>query len=160
MQLVVPRATPGPADAAESAIAEILDPEIPVITITELGILRAIDLDPAAGTGTVTITPTYSGCPAMGAIANSIRNVAAAHGYRVDIETQLAPAWGTDDIAPDGIRKLAAYGIAAPSPDGTARCPQCGSAHTEVTSTFGATACKTLRRCLDCREPFEQFKAF
>ena len=136
MQLVVPRATPGPADAAESAIAEILDPEIPVITIT------------------------YSGCPAMGAIANSIRNVVAAHGYRVDIETQLAPAWGTDDIAPDGIRKLAAYGIAAPSPDGTARCPQCGSAHTEVTSTFGATACKTLRRCLDCREPFEQFKAF
>lgn len=144
------------------------DPEIPAISVTELGIVR--DVLVADDGVEVVVTPTYSGCPATEVIERSIREALAAGGAReVRVQMQLAPAWTTDWIAPAAQEKLRAYGIAPPgvvTVGGTRpltfvpriRCPRCGSSDTERLSQFGATACKALYRCRACREPFEYFK--
>ena len=144
------------------------DPEIPVISVTELGIVR--DVLVADDGVEVVVTPTYSGCPATEVIEQSIREALAAGGAReVRVQMQLAPAWTTDWIAPAAQEKLRAYGIASPgvvAVGGTRPlsfvprigCPRCGSSDTERLSQFGATACKALYRCRACREPFEYFK--
>jgi ring-1,2-phenylacetyl-CoA epoxidase subunit PaaD len=153
-------------------LAAIPDPEIPVISIVELGIVRKVAREGDAII--VTVTPTYSGCPATEMIASDIRRVLAQSGethYRV--ETQLAPAWTTDWIAPAARERLRAYGIAPPGERATQRvdvsglrrrptaavaCPRCGSSRTTELSRFGSTPCKAQYRCEDCREPFDYFK--
>lgn len=158
----------------ERAVRAISDPEIPVITIDDLGIVRevAVALDrQGRRVLRVTITPTYSGCPAMQAITDAIRRTAGRHGWEADVVTQLSPAWTTDWMSESGKERLRRFGIAPPSgtrPVGPVpvglqvrqvSCPQCGSPDTEELTRFGSTACKALRRCRDCREPFEEFKA-
>jgi len=169
--------------------ASVLDPEVPVVTIEDLGILRDVAVEPDGGV-LVTITPTYSGCPAMEAIRNDILDAFAQGGqYDVRVEFVLAPAWTTDWISGDGRRKLEEFGIAPPvgldkldhpkdgldHPKGgrdrsrgaggsvlltlSLRCPQCGSPDTRALSRFGSTACKSLWVCNACREPFDHFKA-
>ncbi|WP_326551016.1 1,2-phenylacetyl-CoA epoxidase subunit PaaD [Micromonospora sp. NBC_01813] len=154
--------------AARAAVAAVVDPEIRVLTIDDLGVLRGVDVDEPSGAVRVTVTPTYTGCPAMELIRGEIAAALARAGFtEVTISTELAPAWSTDWISPAGRAKLAAAGIAPPAPatDGpvpvqlTVRCPACGSPRTEQLSRFGATACKALWRCQDCAEPFEQMKA-
>jgi len=154
------------------AVAEsVKDPELPMLTIGDLGILRDVTVE--AGCVVVEITPTYSGCPALGAIrADLVRRLEQAGFDDVDVRTVLHPAWTTDWITADGRRKLAEHGIAPPGaaphhpvPLALSRrppqvnCPQCGSPATVEVSRFGATACKALRRCTVCAEPFEQIKA-
>lgn len=151
---------------ASSALDTVTDPELPFLTIRDLGILRDVRDD--AGTIVVTITPTYSGCPANDVIALDIDRALSAAGIeRFRVELIRAPAWTTDWITPDGRRKLAENGIAPPPPasgkralfeDVVLACPHCGSLNTEQVSAFGSTACKAHHRCLDCREPFEAFK--
>ena len=146
-------------------VAAVVDPEIQVLTIEELGVLRSVEADPT-GRVTVTITPTYSGCPAMDVIRSDIRTALADSGHRdVDIVVELAPAWSTDLISESGRAKLAAEGIAPPHRVAgpvrlalSVRCPRCGSLDTEQLSAFGSTACKALWRCRGCREPFDQIK--
>jgi ring-1,2-phenylacetyl-CoA epoxidase subunit PaaD len=164
--------------AAESAVAQAIsripDPEVPVISISDLGILRAVDVDEQAHTVTVTITPTYSGCPAMEAIASRIVFEAGRQGYAADVRTQLSPAWTTDWMSDDGRAALSRFGIAPPGPAPTGEpagpvavtltrhvvtCPLCGSTDTTEIAHFGSTACKALRRCNACLEPFDEFKA-
>lgn len=154
----------------EQAIRTIPDPEIPVISIDDLGIVREVELvdDELVR---VTITPTYSGCPAMEAIAGQIRRTAERHGRRAEVVTRLSPAWTTDWMSEGGRESLRRFGIAPPTgtrPVGPVSvglsvrrvtCPQCGSEDTEELARFGSTACKALRRCRACREPFEEFKA-
>ncbi len=136
-------------------LAGVADPEIPAVSVLDLGIVRAIDADG----GEVTITPTYSGCPATAAIEVAIRKALAGAGLGdVRLVTRLDPPWTTDWITPQGREKLAAYGIAPPSPSATAVCPHCGSADTVEVSRFGSTPCKALWRCLACAEPFDRFK--
>ena len=156
-------------------LGEVLDPEIPVISVVDLGIVRAVAFDGA--TCVVTITPTYSGCPAMQVIAESVQEALRGHGLtNVKLVTQLSPAWTTDWMSDAGKAALKGYGIAPPAQQvidikglhaGVKRraepllqiaCPNCGSAHTELTSQFGSTPCKALYKCLDCREPFDYFK--
>ena len=157
-------------------LGEVADPEIPVISIVDLGIVRSIEvLDEA--TCVVTITPTYSGCPAMQVIAEAITEALHRHGLRaVKLVSQLSPAWTTDWMSERGKSALRDYGIAPPAqrvidisglhtgvkrhalPKLTVVCPHCGSLHTEVTSQFGSTPCKALYKCLHCREPFDYFK--
>ena len=133
---------------------EVKDPEIPALSIWELGVLQ--DVIERDGQVTVVITPTYSGCPAMAHIENQIVNCLDAHGVsRAVVQTRLAPAWSTDWMDADGRAALRNYGIAPP---GSTACPQCGSGDTEVVSEFGSTACKALYRCLACLEPFDHFK--
>jgi ring-1,2-phenylacetyl-CoA epoxidase subunit PaaD len=155
------------AEQAWQVLARVADPEIPVISVTELGIVRDVRTDGA--TVEVVVTPTYSGCPATEVIGASIAAALREAGARdVRIRTQLAPAWTTDWIAPEALEKLRRYGIAPPAAarDGEQplafvpriACPLCGSHDTERLSQFGATACKALYRCRDCREPFEYFK--
>lgn len=174
--------TPLEAELLELA-GSVPDPELPVLTLRELGVVRAVH---AGGTDTVEVelTPTYTGCPAIEAMSLDIERVLREHGVReVTVRTVLAPAWTTDDITEEGRRKLREYGIAPPrartssgpvpvelgatrtratrpSEDEPAavRCPHCGSAETELLSRFSSTACKALRRCLACREPFDHFK--
>jgi len=142
----------------------VRDPELPALTIADLGILR--DVRERDGAVTVTITPTYSGCPALAQIAADLRRSLAAAGYdRVDIRTELSPPWTTGWITPDGRRKLAAAGIAPPGERRgpvlvplAVRCPRCGSADTRELSRFSGTACKALYRCRACLEPFEHVK--
>ncbi|WP_329106477.1 phenylacetate-CoA oxygenase subunit PaaJ [Micromonospora sp. NBC_01699] len=152
------------------AVAAVVDPEIRVLTIDELGILRAVDQDPETGRVTVTITPTYTGCPAMDVIRADIRAALRAAGYPdAEVATVYAPAWSTDWVTAAGRAKLAEAGIAPPGPADrrpgpvalrlTVRCPLCDSADTEQVSRFGSTACKALWRCRACREPFDQMKA-
>ncbi len=150
---------------ARALAAEVPDPEIPVVTIEDLGILRDVTEDDR-GWVHVQVTPTYSGCPAMDAIADDVVERLTRAGYlHVDVEFVLSPAWSTDDISAAGLAKLAAYGIAPPSPTGpvaltlSVRCPQCGSLDTRESSRFGSTACKSLWVCNACREPFDHFKA-
>jgi ring-1,2-phenylacetyl-CoA epoxidase subunit PaaD len=142
-------------DGAErilSVLAGVADPEIPMISVVDLGIVREVHDD------RVIITPTYTGCPAAQVIERDIRDALDAAGYRhVRVESVLSPAWTTDWITPDGRAKLLAYGIAPPT-RGTVICPRCGSGHTEEISRFGSTPCKALWRCLDCAEPFDLFK--
>jgi ring-1,2-phenylacetyl-CoA epoxidase subunit PaaD len=153
------------------AVAAVVDPEIRVITIDDLGILRDVTVD-EGGRVVVTITPTYSGCPAMDVIRSDITSAARFAGaHDVEVRTILAPAWTTDWISADGRAKLAASGIAPPSPVRAAgpipvtiglsiRCPRCNSTDTVELSRFGSTACKALRRCRACAEPFDHLKAF
>jgi ring-1,2-phenylacetyl-CoA epoxidase subunit PaaD len=129
------------------------DPEIPAVSVLDLGIVRSVDDEK------VVITPTYSGCPATLFIEQSIRQALDAAGYRsVAIETRLAPPWTTDWITAEGKAKLHAYGIAPPDLAKTATCPQCGSTDTEEISRFGSTPCKSQWRCKACLEPFDRFK--
>ncbi|MEU3824025.1 phenylacetate-CoA oxygenase subunit PaaJ [Streptomyces sp. SID486] len=172
------------ATALEAELLELAgsvpDPELPVLTLRELGVLRAVHVH---GTDAVEVdlTPTYTGCPAIEAMSLDIERVLRAHGMReVTVRTVLAPAWSTDDITPEGRDKLREFGIAPPRvrhDDGPVpltlgplrtrdtapgaepvHCPHCGSAETELLSRFSSTACKALRRCLACREPFDHFK--
>lgn len=148
--------------------ATVLDPEVPVLTIEDLGVLRSAGL--VDGRAHVTITPTYSGCPAMDAIRDDVVSVLADAGYPdARVELVLAPAWTTDWMSEEGKRKLEEYGIAPPSgraavPSGpirlalSVRCPQCGSLDTRETSRFGSTSCKALYTCNACQEPFDYFK--
>ncbi|WP_151088226.1 1,2-phenylacetyl-CoA epoxidase subunit PaaD [Hymenobacter baengnokdamensis] len=168
---MVTTSPPAPTEARIwQLLEEVSDPEVPVLSILDLGIVRAVAVD--GEHITVTITPTYSGCPAMSAIATDIRLRLLAEGYRqVTIHNQISPAWTTDWMSQAGRSKLEAYGIAPPI-DGTAsghvlnlfgqdtavRCPLCKSAHTHLVSQFGSTACKALYQCDDCREPFDYFK--
>lgn len=146
----------------------VLDPEVPVVSVVDLGIVRRLRTR-ADGTLTVTITPTYTGCPATVAIERSIRDALDATGFRsVAIETVLSPAWTTDWITERGRRQLKDYGI-APPPKGPAakslrgvadvvECPRCGSTSTREVSRFGSTPCKALWQCRSCHEPFDRFK--
>ncbi len=139
--------------AIMAVLAEVPDPEIPAVSVLDLGIVRGV------GGGKVQITPTYSGCPATRFIEESIREALDAAGYRdVGIETVLSPPWTTDWISDDGKAKLRAYGIAPPDLAKAATCPQCGSADTEEVSRFGSTPCKAQWRCRECLEPFDRFK--
>lgn len=142
--------------AAIMAVLEgVPDPEIPVLTITDLGIVRGIAHDPPR----VLISPTYTGCPATVAIETSIREALDRSGYEeIGIERVLFPPWTTDWITGRGRERLNAYGIAPPTPSPTALCPQCGSADTVEISRFGSTPCKAQWRCCSCLEPFERFK--
>lgn len=142
-------------------VARIPDPELPFLTIEELGILREVTEEPD-GRVVVTITPTYAGCPAMDAIR---ADIAAVVGSGVEVRTRLSPAWSTDDITEAGREKLAANGIAPPQHRPglrllqiRPRCPRCGSPETEELSRFGSTACKALWRCRTCAEPFDAVK--
>ena len=157
--------SPGPDDRlarARAAAAAVEDPELPALTIEDLGILRDVTL--AGGTIEVTITPSYTGCPAMAVIGWEIEAALDRAGLGpARVRTVLAPAWSSDALGPAARAKLAAAGIAPPAPVGTASappaCPRCGSGRTELISAFGATGCKALHRCLACREPFEAFKS-
>ena len=158
-------------DAALAVIGTVPDPEVPVISVVELGIVRDVRVDDA-GAVAVTITPTYSGCPAMFEIEKDIRTALEAAGATsVSVQTVLSPAWTTDWIGPDAREKLRKYGIAPP---GKAEqgglitltrarqpvtCPWCGSRDTELKSEFGSTACKAIHVCKACRQPFDEFKA-
>ena len=143
-------------EAAIMAVLEhVPDPEIPVLTITDLGIVRGVAFDPPR----VLVTPTYTGCPATVAIEQMIRAALDEAGYTdVHIERVLFPAWTTDWITDRGRERLKAYGIAPPSPSATAECPNCGSADTVEVSRFGSTPCKAQWRCNACLEPFDRFK--
>lgn len=168
-QSVLPR----PSLSGETAIWNILesvnDPEVPVLSILDLGLVRNVQVSPENGIE-ITITPTYSGCPALDAIHLDIRMKLLEQGFRnVQIRQQLSPAWTTDWMSENGRQKLKAYGIAPPNPaqqfchtdlfaEEAVACPRCGSHHTELISRFGSTACKSLHRCLDCREAFDHFK--
>jgi ring-1,2-phenylacetyl-CoA epoxidase subunit PaaD len=143
----------------EAAILAVLDqvpdPEIPVLSITDLGIVRGLADDPPR----VLVTPTYTGCPATIAIEASIRDALDKSAFGdVAIERVLFPPWTTDWITERGRQRLKAYGIAPPDPSATAECPQCGSSDTEEVSRFGATPCKAQWRCKSCLEPFDRFK--
>jgi ring-1,2-phenylacetyl-CoA epoxidase subunit PaaD len=141
--------------AIMAVLENVPDPEIPVLTITDLGIVRSIADDPPR----VRISPTYTGCPATTAIEQGIRDALDRAGfYDVYIERVLFPPWTTDWITRRGRERLHAYGIAPPSPSATAQCPQCGSADTEEVSRFGSTPCKAQWRCKSCLEPFDRFK--
>ena len=141
------------AAAIRGVLDGVMDPEIPVASVVDLGIVRAVS-DEA-----VTITPTYSGCPATVAIEHDIRAALDAAGFRsVRIDTVLTPPWTTDMISETGKAQLSAYGIAPPSMARTATCPRCGSEDTEEVSRFGPTPCKAHWRCLSCLEPFDRFK--
>ncbi|MGC4999410.1 MULTISPECIES: 1,2-phenylacetyl-CoA epoxidase subunit PaaD [unclassified Streptomyces] len=177
------------ATALETELLELAgsvpDPELPVLTLHELGVVRAVHLT-GPDSVEVDLTPTYTGCPAIETMSTDIERVLRAHGmHEVTVRTVLAPAWSTDDITPEGRRKLQRSGIAPPRtqhPGGAVpltlgatrtghdaatatgpaleaiRCPHCDSADTELLSRFSSTACKALRRCLSCREPFDHFK--
>ena len=157
---------------AWQAVAGVPDPEIPIVSIVELGIVRAIRVEDARVV--IEVTPTYSGCPATETITHDIRDALAEHGIaNARIETRLAPAWTTDRIAPEAKRRLREFGIApphvrAPRIDVTGisplrrfvavACPRCASMRTRLVSQFGSTACKAHYRCDDCLEPFDYFK--
>jgi ring-1,2-phenylacetyl-CoA epoxidase subunit PaaD len=156
------------AEAARAAAARVPDPEVPVLTIDDLGILRDVDVDDGGG-ATVTILPTYSGCPAMSAIALDIETELAKAGFEnARVVVTNTPAWTTDLMSEAARDKLRAHGISPPErtsgkralfePSANVACPRCGSGDTERISDFGSTACKALWRCCACREPFDHFK--
>ena len=153
------------------------DPEVPVLSVVDLGVVRAVSVEASSPLSltlegpsvTITITPTYSGCPAMDMISMGIRIALIEAGFKnVNIVQQLSPAWTTDWMSEAGKRKLKEYGIAPPlsnkivdepfGEDHKIQCPQCDSMNTELVSQFGSTSCKALYRCLDCKEPFDYFK--
>ncbi len=160
-------------------LQHVKDPEIPVISIVDLGIVRDVVLTEDNHACVITITPTYSGCPAMITIADGIEHVLKANGIRdVRLETQLSPAWTTDWMSDAGKKKLKEYGIAPPvqqsvtyqtidisrlltqrQMEPVVPCPKCGSLHTDAASRFGSTSCKALYVCRDCHEPFDYFKS-
>lgn len=145
----------------------VYDPEIPVLSVMDMGIVRDVHLE--GDCIVITITPTYTGCPAMHLIEMQVKAAVESLGYPVHIITQIAPAWTTDWMSAEGKLKLKNYGIAPPgriaklNPDAfgaedLVTCPRCQSNHTEKLSEFGSTACKALYRCMDCKEPFDYFK--
>lgn len=141
-----------------NVLDSVMDPEIPVISLYELGVLQDVRLE--QGVVHLAITPTYIGCPAMTVMEEDARAALAQAGYeRVEVETRLAPAWTTQWLTAEARKKMARYGVAAPDADQTARCPQCGSESVTIISEFGSTACKALYKCSDCGEPFDLFKA-
>jgi len=161
-------------DRAREVAATVTDPEMPMLTLADLGVLRGVVVADD-GTVVVTITPTYSGCPAMATMRDDLRRRLTAAGVdKVEVRTVLAPAWSSDWISAEGRRKLTEHGISPPAhvrarpagpvaltlsaPRRLLHCPQCGSTNTELTSEFGATSCRSLHRCLDCREPFDHVK--
>ena len=162
--------TGAPKQRAWDIAATVVDPEIPVLTIADLGILRNVDV--TGSTVTVTITPTYSGCPAMDAIRDDLYAAFKKEGYEdVHVDLVLAPAWTTDWMTEAGKQKLQEYGIAPPSGNSRAgghsgpirlslavKCPQCNSLNTKELTRFGSTSCKALFVCQDCKEPFDYFK--
>ena len=155
------------AKRAWQAAASVLDPEVPAVTVAELGILRDVSID-ADGRAVAKVTPTYSGCPAVLAIEMAIETALAKAGFDPVIERVITPAWTTDWITEEGREKLRQYGIAPPvkaasSPralfgDIVVNCPQCSSSNTAKISEFGSTACKAQYQCRDCGEPFDYFK--
>ncbi|SDS34065.1 1,2-phenylacetyl-CoA epoxidase subunit PaaD [Microterricola viridarii] len=163
-------ARPRPADGPDRRVwdlaAAVVDPEVPVLTIEDLGVLRSAQVEPG-GAVRIEITPTYSGCPAVDAIRDDITAALARAGYPdVTVATVLSPAWTTDWMSEAGRAKLESYGIAAPGrrADGVVglglgiRCPRCGSLHTREVSRFGSTSCKAHYVCQRCQEPFDYFK--
>lgn len=159
---------------ARSIAASVLDPEMPMLTLADLGVIRDVE-EREDGSVVVTITPTYSGCPAMGTMRDDIEHKLNDAGYqRVQINTSLSPAWSSDWISAEGRRKLreAGYSVPGPAPRRSSgpvaltlttrprslSCPQCGSTNTQLASEFGATLCKAHYRCLDCLEPFDHVK--
>lgn len=170
-QTIERTARPRPTDEAAARVwdvaATVLDPEVPVLTIEDLGVLRGAEL--VDGRARVTITPTYSGCPAMDTIRDDIVHALREAGYDDPVvELVLSPAWTTDWMSEEGKRKLAEYGIAAPTGRAavsgpvrvamSVKCPQCGSLKTRELSRFGSTSCKALYSCQECLEPFDYFK--
>ena len=160
--------------AVHAALDQLCDPEIPVVSLREMGILRDVHV---SDTGVeVVITPTYSGCPAMEQIHDDILQSLQQLGVQGQVKTQLAPAWTTDWMSDSAKEKLRAYGIAPPNcqstntpqtvrftrrlQDDVIACPRCGSTNTTITSAFGSTACKALCKCLNCQEPFDYFKPY
>jgi ring-1,2-phenylacetyl-CoA epoxidase subunit PaaD len=142
-------------EAIMAVLDQVMDPEIPVVSITDLGIVRAVTVSPPR----VMISPTYTGCPATLAIEQAIRDALDAAGFRnVFVERVLFPPWTTDWITERGRQRLKAYGIAPPNPSATAECPQCGSIDTVEVSRFGSTPCKAQWQCNACHEPFDRFK--
>lgn len=156
-------------------LEEVKDPEVPVLSVIDLGIIRDVQIASPLSSGErpevrLIITPTYSGCPAMDVINMDIRLKLIEKGFRnVSIQQQLSPAWTTDWMTEEGKRKLKAFGIAPPNPkqqfckaemfmQEAVQCPRCNSYHTELISQFGSTACKSIYRCLDCKETFDHFK--
>lgn len=163
-------AAPITREQAYAVLSEVMDPEVPVLSVVELGIVRDIQVDEERVT--VTVTPTYSGCPAMRVIEQDIEQALLMRGAPgVTVNVSYTPAWTTDWIPADAREKLRAYGIAPPSPADhdalvnierkrpAVRCPYCGSIETELRSEFGSTACKAIHTCRSCRQPFEEFKA-
>jgi len=157
-------------DEVYGVLDTVMDPEVPVISVVELGIVRDVAIHNDAVT--ITITPTYSGCPAMREIEADIRTALVARGvHEVNVKLVLSPAWTTDWIGPEAREKLRAYGIAPPGraePQGlitltrarvAVQCPFCGSHDTRLQSEFGSTACKAIHVCNSCRQPFDEFKA-
>lgn len=171
-QTRTPVSTPAPHASeldqarAWAAASAVLDPEIPVVTVAELGILRAVEM--VEGVAVAKVSPTYTGCPAVLAIEMAVEAALRDAGFEARIERVIAPAWSTDWISEEGREKLRAYGIAPPEKTSTSKrglfdtqpvaCPRCESSHSERLSEFSATPCKAMYRCLDCREPFEAFK--
>ena len=153
-----------------SILEKVTDPEIPVLSIIDLGIVRDVEID-SFNKIKIIITPTYTGCPAMDVINMNIRMALFEHGFKnFEIESVLSPAWTTDWMSEKGKEKLMTYGIAPPKPvpvvctpdafqkEEAIQCPHCNSYHTKLVSRFGATACKALYKCEECKEPFEYFK--
>ena len=148
----------------------VVDPEMPMLTLVDLGVLR--DVTESGGRVSVTITPTYSGCPAMATMRDDLVHALSDAGYAdIEVKVSLSPAWSSDWITPEGRRKLHAHGLSAPGPSPTGPvvlnlapirraidCPRCGSAEVRLTSEFGPTACKALYQCSSCLEPFEHVK--
>jgi ring-1,2-phenylacetyl-CoA epoxidase subunit PaaD len=150
-----------------SILEQVSDPEIPVLSIMDMGVVRSAVIE--EGVAKVQITPTYSGCPAMDVIGDDIKRALKEAGYNAEVELVLAPAWTTDWITPRGRKALEDYGIAAPLEADAdkavllegkklVKCPQCGSKNTRMVSQFGSTACKAQFQCDDCQEPFDYFK--
>lgn len=150
-------------------LEEVCDPEIPVLTVVDLGVVREVKIG-KDGILEIVITPTYSGCPAMNTIEINIKATLQEKGFeKIRVTTVLSPAWTTDWLSDAGRAKLKAYGIAPPlennvdkgilfQEDRQVECPQCGSKHTKMVSQFGSTACKAMYKCIDCLEPFDYFK--
>lgn len=144
-------------DEVRDVVARVVDPEIPVLTIDDLGILRGVTIED--GTVVCTITPTYSGCPAMRQIEDDIHTALDRHGFDdVVVRTVYQPAWSTDWISEEGHRKLAGFGIAPPVAEEAVVCPRCETSDPKMIARFGSTACKALMVCSSCGEPFDYFK--
>ena len=167
------RNTVADVEKIRNILSEVMDPEIPVLSVIDLGIIRDIQLKDEGEKSfwNIVITPTYNGCPAMDVISMNIKIALISHGYnKISVQQVISPAWTTDWMSEEGKRKLRAYGIAPPNPvqqvcktelfapDEAVQCPHCNSYHTTRISEFGSTACKSLHKCEDCLEAFDYFK--